>query len=100
MVEARGAGSCVKVEIGFELGCGTGLFWASNARRIPPGWRPILSDLSDGMLRETRHNLAAIVARACLLQCDAQALPFRDATFDGLTVGCLRIGRIDQPVRS
>ena len=40
-----------------ELGCGTGILWRGSVQ-VPRGWRMILTDMSGGMLREARTNLA------------------------------------------
>ena len=66
-----------------ELGCGTGLFWRSQAK-IPARWQIVLSDMSFGMLGETRANLAHIDHKFTLMQADAQAMPFRDESFDAV----------------
>ena len=41
-----------------ELGCGTGLLWQENARRLPEGLRLTLTDRSEGMLEKARENLS------------------------------------------
>lgn len=41
-----------------ELGCGNGLLWSKNIYRLPQGLHLILTDRSEGMLEETRTNLA------------------------------------------
>lgn len=41
-----------------ELGCGTGLLWQTNIRRLPKGLRLTLTDRSQGMLEKTKKNLA------------------------------------------
>ena len=41
-----------------EIGCGTGLLWLKNVHRLPQGLHLILTDRSEGMLEETRNNLA------------------------------------------
>lgn len=66
-----------------ELGCGTGILWRSSVQ-VPAGWRVILTDMSDGMIRETRANLARLGHLFTFAQADAQALPFRDASFDAV----------------
>ena len=66
-----------------ELGCGTGILWRSPVQ-VPPGWRVILTDMSGRMIRETRANLARLGHRFTFAQADAQALSFRDASFDAV----------------
>lgn len=41
-----------------ELGCGTGLLWQENIRRLPRGLQLTLTDRSEGMLDRTRESLA------------------------------------------
>jgi ubiquinone/menaquinone biosynthesis C-methylase UbiE len=67
-----------------ELGCGTGLLWRGSSVKVPRGWSLILSDMSDGMLRETRTSLAQLGHSFRYIQVDAQAIPFRDASFDAV----------------
>jgi len=55
-----------------ELGCGTGILWRGSAQ-VPSGWRVILTDMSDGMLRETRASLARLGRSFTYAQADAQA---------------------------
>ncbi len=66
-----------------ELGCGTGLLWRGRTQ-VPRGWRVILTDMSDGMLRETRASLAEFGHSFSYTQADAQAIPFRDESFDAV----------------
>ena len=66
-----------------ELGCGTGILWRGSVQ-VPRGWRMILTDMSGGMLREARTNLAQRENSFSYLQADAQAIPFRDASFDAV----------------
>jgi len=66
-----------------ELGCGTGILWRGSVK-VPHGWRVILTDMSDGMLRETRDSLARLGRSFTYMQADAQAIPFRDASFDAV----------------
>jgi ubiquinone/menaquinone biosynthesis C-methylase UbiE len=66
-----------------ELGCGTGLLWR-GATQISSGWRIVLTDMSEGMLRETRTNLARLGRGFTFAQADAQSIPFRDASFDAV----------------
>jgi ubiquinone/menaquinone biosynthesis C-methylase UbiE len=66
-----------------ELGCGTGILWRGSVE-VPPGWRVILTDMSAGMLNETRGSLSRLGRSFSYMQADAQAIPFRDASFDGV----------------
>ena len=64
-----------------ELGCGTGQLWRRNLQDLPPGCEVVLSDLSPGMAAEARDRLAA-ERRFTVCVCDAQLLPFPEASFD------------------
>ena len=66
-----------------ELGCGTGVLWRGSVK-VPRGWRVILTDMSDGMLRETRAALAQLGRSFTYMQADAQAIPFRAESFDAV----------------
>ena len=66
-----------------EVGCGTGIFWRGGAQ-VPRGWRVILTDMSAGMLAETRASLTQIGHSFTYIQADAQAIPFRDESFDAV----------------
>ena len=66
-----------------ELGCGTGILWRATVE-VPHRWRLILTDMSAGMLTETRGSLARLGRSFTYMQADAQAIPFRDASFDAV----------------
>src|SRR5690606_19472395 len=65
-----------------EVGCGSGRLWLVNGARIPPGWDLTISDLSEGMLRETELNLTRAGLRALYRQHSATELPYDDDSFD------------------
>ncbi|HZJ10852.1 MAG TPA: class I SAM-dependent methyltransferase [Trueperaceae bacterium] len=65
-----------------EVGCGSGRLWLVNSGRIPPGWELTLSDLSEGMLRESETNLMRVGTRAIYRQHPATDLPYDDDSFD------------------
>lgn len=67
-----------------EVGTGTAQMWLRNRNRIPSGWRIVLSDFSDGILRDGLAALAPIARRFEALQLDAQVLSFEDAAFDAI----------------
>ena len=68
--------------LALEIGCGTGWLWDRNASRVPAGCRLLLTDLSRGMLSESRERLAKGPLRASFGQADAESLPLRDGTVD------------------
>jgi ubiquinone/menaquinone biosynthesis C-methylase UbiE len=62
--------------LGLEIGAGTG----ANFRYYPEGVQVVATDVSPPMLRQAQEKTGR--AGTPLAACDAQALPFRDATFD------------------
>ena len=67
-----------------EIGCGTGLLWEKNRKRIPTTWRLTLTDFSVGMVTTARQTLTAQNLSARYVHNDAQALPFLSDSFDAL----------------
>jgi SAM-dependent methyltransferase len=83
-----------------ELGCGTGQMWSTVQSRVPAGWQLTLSDFSSLMLAAARAKFAnparssqrsdlrargaTSLARACYVQCDAQAIPFPANYYDAV----------------
>lgn len=67
-----------------EVGTGTAQMWLRNRDRLPRGWRIVLSDFSAGILREGLAALTPIPIHFEAAQLDAQALPFKAATFDAI----------------
>jgi SAM-dependent methyltransferase len=67
----RPAGSRV-----LELGCGPGDLWQQQ-QALPSGWRPVLSDLSHGMVSEARRRLGRRAGwfDFCVLDVQAIACP-------------------------
>lgn len=65
-----------------ELGCGSGWLWRANRERIKTGWQIILSDLSAGMVAESRQNVADLGRQFRFVQCRAEEIGLGDATFD------------------
>lgn len=41
-----------------ELGCGSGMLWKENEKKIPDGCQILLTDVSTGMLEDTKKNLS------------------------------------------
>ena len=66
-----------------ELGCGTGGLWKGNLERIPKGSRILLTDFSDGMLKDTKKNLSGKRTFSFkVLDANEKPLPFENASFD------------------
>jgi ubiquinone/menaquinone biosynthesis C-methylase UbiE len=62
-----------------DVGCGAGSW---HARAAEAGARLVAVDLMHGMLQEARVAGAGLQPGPILVQADAQALPFKDASFD------------------
>jgi len=65
-----------------EVGCGTGALWQVNRARVPHRWVLTLSDLSEGMLSEARHNLRHSGLNVVFNRHGVQQLPYGDDSFD------------------
>lgn len=65
-----------------ELGCGNGALWNENISRLPAHARIVLSDISEGMLRDARRNIGQQDARFSFHTFDCAKIPFSDCSFD------------------
>lgn len=65
-----------------ELGCGNGALWTENLSFLPPDIQITLSDISEGMLRDTRRNIGLKDPRFSFQAFDCAAIPFPDQSFD------------------
>lgn len=66
-----------------ELGCGNGALWLENINRIPANSKITLTDISEGLLEETKLKLTkATNVPLDFVTCDCAALPFPDNSFD------------------
>lgn len=77
-----------------EIGTGTG----RNFEFYPKDVELTGVDISSPMLGRTRRRGDAMGRDATLSRADAQALPFRDASFDTVTASCVFCS-VDDPVR-
>ena len=66
-----------------EIGCGSGAMAAELLRRHP-SIRLTATDFDQAMVSVAQDRLAQFGDRAGVRQADAAALPFQDATFDGV----------------
>jgi demethylmenaquinone methyltransferase / 2-methoxy-6-polyprenyl-1,4-benzoquinol methylase len=72
-----------------DVAGGTGDLAAGLARQVGPTGRVVLSDINAAMLSHGRDRLldAGIVTQVAHVLANAEALPFRDASFDCVTIG-------------
>ncbi len=65
-----------------DVGCGDGRLWADNVERIPARWNVTLSDVSAGMIKESRSNLEDSGRLFSFLVAEAASIPTGDSSFD------------------
>lgn len=67
-----------------EIGCGDGSLWLENKEKIPKQLHVVLSDISEGMLRDTRRAIHANVktSRFDFQVFDCERIPYPDNSFD------------------
>lgn len=65
-----------------EIGCGDGALWIENRHRIPSETEIILSDISEGMLRDTRRAIGMDDSRFSFMVFDCHRIPYEDQSFD------------------
>lgn len=65
-----------------EIGCGDGTFWFENIEKLPPSIEVVLSDLSEGMLRDARRTIDLESAEFSFQSFDCHEIPYLDHSFD------------------
>ena len=65
-----------------ELGCGSGALWAENLPQLPADLTVILSDISEGMLRDARRAIGPADSRFTYQAFDCHHIPYPDHSFD------------------
>lgn len=65
-----------------EIGCGSGQLWKKRGDKIPIGSEIILSDVSEGMIKDAKENLKNIKTDFKFHITDCVNLPYRDESFD------------------
>lgn len=65
-----------------ELGCGNGALWIENRSKLPADTDIVLSDISEGMIRDVRRTIGLDDPRFSFEVCDCHKLPFADNSFD------------------
>lgn len=64
-----------------ELGCGNGALWVENKECVPNGVQIVLSDLSEGMIRDARRAVTEKNGFS-FATFDCHSIPYEDASFD------------------
>lgn len=65
-----------------EIGCGDGALWTENLSLLPTDVTVVLSDLSEGMLRDARRTIGQEDSRFSYQELDCHHLPFMEHSFD------------------
>ncbi len=65
-----------------EIGCGNAQLWTENRNRLPKELSVVLSDISEGMIREIRRDKRLDAAHFSFGVEDCQHLPYKPETFD------------------
>lgn len=66
-----------------EIGCGNGALWTENIDQIPKQCTIILSDISEGMLRDARRALGAQADSVFQFEAfDCHQIPYAEDSFD------------------
>ncbi len=65
-----------------EIGCGNGALWSENVNRLPMGISVILSDISEGMIRDARRGIINDKGIFSFESFDCHELPYKDESFD------------------
>jgi len=75
--------ACIKAgESVLELGCGDGSLWDQNLSAIPKDCHIVLSDISDGIIRETSKKLMPLIPGISLQVMDASYINAKDKSVD------------------
>ncbi|MCI8793443.1 MAG: methyltransferase domain-containing protein [Eubacterium sp.] len=65
-----------------EIGCGNAQLWTENRNRLPKELSVVLSDISEGMIREIRRDKRLDGQRFTFEVVDCHHLPHREESFD------------------
>ena len=65
-----------------EIGCGNGALWTENNKQLPSGCSVVLSDVSEGMLRDARRSIGAEDSRFSFQCFDCTKIHFPDHSYD------------------
>ena len=92
-----------------ELGCGNGALWAENHSSLPDNVNIVVSDISEGMLRDARRTIGGEDPRFSFRIIDCHQIPYEASSFDlvianhvlfycqDLSQTCCEIARVLKP---
>ena len=87
-----------------EIGCGDGTLWSSNLKKLPKEVGIMLSDISEGMLRDARRAIGMEDSRFTFQVFDCHQIPCEDESFDLVVANhvlfyCDDVSKVCQEVR-
>lgn len=87
-----------------ELGCGNGALWTENMAKLPAQVDLVLSDISEGMLRDARRNIGQNDTRFSFQAFDCIKIPFPTQSFDRIIANhvlfyCKDLDRVCEEIR-
>ena len=65
-----------------ELGCGNGALWTENIKKLPENISIVLSDISEGMIRDIRRTIGSEDNRFHYEVFNCHQIPYTDNQFD------------------
>lgn len=65
-----------------ELGCGNGALWTENMDKLSPEISVVLSDISEGMIRDVRRTIGSEDTRFTYETFNCHHIPYADNQFD------------------
>ena len=70
-----------------EIGCGNGALWMDHLETLPRKVSIVLSDISEGMIRDVRRNIGEEHPAFSYAAFDCQQIPYPDESFDLVIAG-------------
>lgn len=70
-----------------EIGCGNGALWMDHLETLPRKVSIVLSDISEGMIRDVRRNIGEEHPSFSYAAFDCRQIPYPDESFDMVIAG-------------